>query len=70
MLLSGTASMSRRVGQDDVETVRTEQRGVYAGAMQSYMGDRVQQTYTASFRAVSDLQAVHPPRRRLRHRDP
>jgi signal transduction histidine kinase len=55
MLLSGTASMSRRVGQDDVETVRTEQRGVYAGAMQSYMGDRVPQTYTASFRAVTDL---------------
>jgi signal transduction histidine kinase len=55
MLLSGTASMSRRVGQDDVETVRTEQRGVYAGAMQAYMGDRVPQTYTASFRAVSDL---------------
>jgi signal transduction histidine kinase len=55
MLLSGTASMSRRVGQDDVETVRTEQRGVYAGAMQSYMGDRAQQTYTASFRAISDL---------------
>ena len=55
MLLSGTASMSRRVGQDDVETVRTEQRGVYAGAMQSYMGDRFQQKYTATFRAISDL---------------
>ena len=39
VLLSGTIAMSRRVGQDDVETVRTEQVGVYGGAMQSYLGD-------------------------------
>ncbi len=39
VLLSGTIAMSRRVGQDDVETVRTDQLGVYAGAMQSYLDD-------------------------------
>ena len=39
VLLSGAITMSRRVGQDDVETVRTDQVGVYAGAMQAYLAD-------------------------------
>ena len=38
--------MSRRVGGDDVEITRTTQRGVYAGAWQAYLGDRVPQIYT------------------------
>jgi signal transduction histidine kinase len=54
LLLSGAISMSRRVGQDDVETVRTDQVGVYAGAMQAYVADRGGQTYNASIRVVSD----------------
>ena len=54
VLLSGTITMSRRVGQDDVETVRTDQVGVYAGAMQAYVADRAEQTYNATIRAVSD----------------
>jgi signal transduction histidine kinase len=55
MLLSGTLTMSRRVGQDDVETVRTEQVGVYAGAMQSYITTGEPQVYTATVRAVTDV---------------
>jgi CRP-like cAMP-binding protein len=54
VLLSGTIALSRRVGQDEVETVRTEQVGVYAGAMQSYVADRGGQTYTATLRVISD----------------
>ncbi|HZD72561.1 MAG TPA: cyclic nucleotide-binding domain-containing protein, partial [Actinomycetota bacterium] len=54
VLLSGTLTMSRKVGQDDVETVRTDQVGVYAGAMQAYVADRPDQTYTATVRVVSD----------------
>jgi signal transduction histidine kinase len=54
VLLSGTITMSRRVGQDEVEIVRTEQVGVYAGAMQAYVTDRGEQTYAATLRAVSD----------------
>ncbi len=54
VLLSGTISMSRRVGQDDVETVRTDQVGVYAGAMQAYVADRGGQTYNATIRVVND----------------
>ena len=54
ILLSGTITMSRRVGRDDVETVRTDQVGVYAGAMQAYVANRAGQTYTATVRVVSD----------------
>ena len=55
MLLSGTIVMTRKVGPDDVEVVRTEQRGVYAGAMQSYINDESLQKYTATVSAVSDV---------------
>ena len=56
MLLSGTLALSRRVQQDDVETNRTDQRGVYMGATQAYLPDdpAVPRTYTASMRAVTD----------------
>jgi signal transduction histidine kinase len=54
VLLNGTITMSRRVGEDDVETIRTDQVGVYAGAMQAYVADPSRQTYTASIRVVSD----------------
>ena len=54
VLLSGTITMSRRVGQDDVETVRTDQVGVYAGAMQAYVVDPGGQTYLATVRVVTD----------------
>jgi signal transduction histidine kinase len=54
VLLSGTIAMSRRVGQDEVEITRTDQVGVYAGAMQSYLDDGKMQTYTATVHAVSD----------------
>jgi signal transduction histidine kinase len=54
VLLSGTITMSRKVGQEDVETIRTDQVGVYAGAMQAYVADRAGQTYNASVRVISD----------------
>ncbi|MEV6595677.1 ATP-binding protein [Actinoplanes sp. NPDC051346] len=55
VLLSGTVSLTRRVGQDDVQTTRTEQRGVYMGATQAYIrDDGVQYTYMASMRALDD----------------
>lgn len=38
VLLEGELVMSRRVGGDDVEINRSSQRGVYAGAMQAYLG--------------------------------
>jgi signal transduction histidine kinase len=50
VLIEGSVILYRRVGQDDVEFTRTEQRGVYAGAWQAYLGDRVPQTYNSSMR--------------------
>ncbi|MER5726861.1 ATP-binding protein [Streptomyces sp. NPDC002138] len=52
VMIEGTVVLSRRVGGDDVEVSRTSQRGVYAGAMQAYLGDRVPQTYTNSMRVT------------------
>ncbi|BFO17648.1 hypothetical protein SHKM778_40360 [Streptomyces sp. KM77-8] len=51
-MLDGTVVLSRRVGADDVEVTRTSQRGVYAGAMQAYLGDRVRQVYNNSMRVT------------------
>jgi signal transduction histidine kinase len=52
VLLEGTIVLARRVGQDDVEVRRTDQRGVYSGAWQSYLGDRVPQVYRNSARVT------------------
>lgn len=56
VLLSGTITLSRQVHGDQVEVTRTEQRGVYAGATQAYLGDRVDQVYPNSLRAVTDVE--------------
>ena len=45
--------MHRNVEGTDVETTRTEQRGVYAGATAAYLVED-RQTYVASVRAVTD----------------
>jgi signal transduction histidine kinase len=44
--------MSRRVGDDDVEVNRTSERGVYAGAFNAYLGDRLPQVYNNSMRVT------------------
>jgi signal transduction histidine kinase len=56
VVLSGTVTMTRRVHGEDVEVVRTEQRGVYGGATQAYLGDQVEQVYLNSLRAVTDAE--------------
>lgn len=52
VMVEGTVVLYRRVGGDDVEVSRTSQRGVYAGAMQAYLGDRVPQVYNNSMRVT------------------
>ncbi len=54
VLLSGTVSLRRQVHGDPVEVTRTEQRGVYAGATQAYLGDQVEQRYPNSLHAITD----------------
>ncbi|MET8502326.1 ATP-binding protein [Streptomyces microflavus] len=52
VMIEGTVVLFRRVGGDDIEVTRTSQRGVYSGAMQAYLGDRVPQTYNNSMRVT------------------
>ena len=56
VLLSGMVSLSRKVHGDEVEITRTEQRGVYGGATQAFMGDRASQLYPNSMRAITDVE--------------
>ncbi|MDX6356423.1 MAG: hypothetical protein QOF98_3326 [Streptomyces sp.] len=53
VLLEGTVVMSRQVGADDIEVNRSSQPGVYGGAFQSYLGDRVPQVYNNSMRTTT-----------------
>jgi signal transduction histidine kinase len=50
VMIEGTLVMSRRVGDDDIEVSRTSQPGVYAGAVQAYVGDGKPQRYMNSVR--------------------
>jgi signal transduction histidine kinase len=61
VLLSGTMSMVRLVRGAEVEVVRTDQRGVYSGAVQFYLGDQVEQKYSATVRAVTDCEFLALP---------
>jgi signal transduction histidine kinase len=55
VLLDGTIALSRRVGDDDVETTRTSARGAYAGAWSAFLDDETTQTYNASVRAITPV---------------
>jgi signal transduction histidine kinase len=61
VLLSGTLSMVRLVRGVEVETTRTDQRGVYSGAIQFYLGDQVDQRYSATVRAITDAEFLALP---------
>jgi signal transduction histidine kinase len=61
VLLSGEMTMSRLVGGTEIETVRTSNRGVYSGAVQFYFGDRLEQRYPATVRAVTDASFLALP---------
>jgi signal transduction histidine kinase len=55
VLLSGTLRMSRLVHGDELEMLRSDQRGAYCGATQFLMGQRGEQRYSASVYAVTDV---------------
>ena len=61
VLLEGTMTMVRTVGGSEVETVRTSHRGVYSGAVQFYFGDRLEQRYPATVRAITDCRFLALP---------
>jgi signal transduction histidine kinase len=55
VLLDGTIALSRKVGDDDVETTRTDQRGAYAGAWAAFIEGEPGSRYNASLRAVTSV---------------
>jgi signal transduction histidine kinase len=55
ILLDGTITLSRLVGGDEVETTRTDQRGVYAGAWSAFLDTEATSTYAASMRALTPV---------------
>jgi signal transduction histidine kinase len=61
VLLDGSMTMSRKVGNDEVETIRTDKPGVYSGAVQFYFGDQISQNYAATVRAVTDCRFLQLP---------
>lgn len=56
VLLHGTVALRRLVHGDEVEFNRTEQRGVYTGAVQAYLAGRIDQVYNSSAYAVTDVE--------------
>ncbi|GAA0355103.1 ATP-binding protein [Actinoallomurus spadix] len=68
VLLSGTLRMCRMVHGDEVELIRTEQRGVYCGATEFLVGRRGDQRYSASVYAVTDLSLLTLPAAELGER--
>ncbi|MFG2755179.1 ATP-binding protein [Streptomyces wuyuanensis] len=56
VLLSGTVALSRQLHGDEIELGRSDQRGAYGGATQAYLGDRVDQVYPSTMRAVTDVE--------------
>ncbi|MDQ3904998.1 MAG: ATP-binding protein [Actinomycetota bacterium] len=66
VLLSGTIRMTRLVSGEQVEINRTDQRGAYFGAVQFYLGDQVDQIYSASVRALSNGTVLALPSREFR----
>jgi signal transduction histidine kinase len=54
VLMTGSLVMYRPLRGEDVEVNRTDQRGVYAGATQAYLGGGAESTYTGSVQAQTD----------------
>jgi signal transduction histidine kinase len=63
VLLDGTLSMLRTLGDSEFETVRSSYRGAYSGAVQFYFGDRLEQVYAMTVRAVTDARFLALPAR-------
>jgi len=61
VVLSGTVAMSQNVRGDNLEVSRTDQRGVYGGATQAYLGERAEQVYLNTLRAVTDVECFTLP---------
>ena len=61
VLLSGTIATARTIGGDRVETARTDQVGVYLGAVTFYLEESLENGYASSARAVTDVRLLALP---------
>jgi signal transduction histidine kinase len=53
VMISGEVAIFRHSQGEEVEITRTTQPGVYSGATQAYLMDRIDQVYQGSFRAMA-----------------
>ncbi|MFE7777123.1 ATP-binding protein [Streptomyces sp. NPDC057445] len=67
VLLGGTVALLRRLHGDDIEVSRTDQVGIYAGATQAYLGDRVDQVYPNTLQAITDVELFVLPADEFAH---
>ncbi|MGV9413866.1 ATP-binding protein [Nocardia sp. NPDC003693] len=49
VLMDGEVRLTKMSGGEEIELVRTDHHGVYAGAWTAYMGDKIDQHYSGSF---------------------
>ncbi|MBO0849993.1 MAG: cyclic nucleotide-binding domain-containing protein, partial [Pseudonocardia sp.] len=63
VLLSGTVATGRMIGGERVETARTDQVGVYFGAVSFYLEESLEQGYALTARAITDLRLLALPAR-------
>jgi signal transduction histidine kinase len=65
VLLSGTIALSRNIGGDRVETGRTDQVGVYLGAVTFYLEESLENGYQSAARAITDVRLLALPSGKL-----
>lgn len=65
VLLEGEAELLKNIQGDEVVLTRSTQIGSYGGAIQAYMGDRIEQIYQATMRAVVPCRVFELPARKF-----
>jgi signal transduction histidine kinase len=67
VLLAGEIRLTKTIHGQEVETARGDRPGVYAGATQAYMGDRIDQRYSMTVRTLQPSTLFALPARKFAH---
>ncbi|SEG46534.1 Signal transduction histidine kinase [Thermomonospora echinospora] len=67
VLLDGEIALTKNVGGHEVELTRGARPGVYGGATQAYLGDRIEQRYQNTVRTVRRTRLFALPARKFAH---
>ncbi|MFC4913952.1 ATP-binding protein [Actinomadura gamaensis] len=65
VLLDGQVVMTQQVRDHPVEITRSDQPGVYGGAVQAYIGERIEQRYAHTLRALRPTRMFELPARKF-----